>query len=136
MAFAKIHEAVHVCSLVGEQKYVQRFVALENAEMHCRKQRYAGQHNIRLRRLRRGPDVGANGLKMVIYDQVLSERLLQFNDVCRCQLVIADDVIIPYSSKKQICSIYRWEKRPTVSRYRLNAERQNDGVLTCHLYGF
>ena len=34
MAFAKIHEAVHVCSLVGEQKYVQRFVALENAEMH------------------------------------------------------------------------------------------------------
>ena len=29
---------------------------------------------------------------MVIYDQVLSERLLQFNDVCRCQLVIADDV--------------------------------------------
>ena len=31
-------------------------------------------------------------LKMVIYDQVLSERLLQFNDVCRCQLVIADDV--------------------------------------------
>ena len=92
MAFAKIHEAVHVCSLVGEQKYVQRFVALENAEMHCRKQRYAGQHNIRLRRLRRGPDVGANGLKMVIYDQVLSERLLQFNDVCRCQLVIADDV--------------------------------------------
>ena len=25
MAFAKIHEAVHVCSLVGEQKYVQRF---------------------------------------------------------------------------------------------------------------
>ena len=32
MAFAKIHEAVHVCSLVGEQKYVQRFVALENAE--------------------------------------------------------------------------------------------------------
>ena len=47
---------------------------------------------IRLRRLRRGPDVRANGLKMVIYDQVLSERLLQFNDVCRCQLVIADDV--------------------------------------------
>ena len=34
MAFAKIHEAVHVCSLVGEQKYVQRFVALENVEMH------------------------------------------------------------------------------------------------------
>ena len=34
MSFAKIHEAVHVCSLVGEQKYVQRFVALENAEMH------------------------------------------------------------------------------------------------------
>lgn len=34
MAFAKIHEAVHVCSLVGEQKYIQRFVALENAEMH------------------------------------------------------------------------------------------------------
>ena len=34
MAFAKIHEAVHVCSLVGEQKYVQRFVALKNAEMH------------------------------------------------------------------------------------------------------
>ena len=29
---------------------------------------------------------------MVIYDQVLSERLLQFNDVCRCQLMIADDV--------------------------------------------
>ena len=29
---------------------------------------------------------------MVIYDQILSERLLQFNDVCRCQLVIADDV--------------------------------------------
>lgn len=45
-------------------------------------------------------------------------------------------IIIPYSSKKQICSIYRWEKMPTVSRYRLNAERQNDGVLTCHLYGF
>ena len=34
MTFAKIHEAVHVCSLVGEQKYVQRFVALENVEMH------------------------------------------------------------------------------------------------------
>ena len=34
MAFAKIHEAVHVCSLVGAQKYVQRFVALENVEMH------------------------------------------------------------------------------------------------------
>ena len=34
MAFAKIHEAVHVCSLAGEQKYIQRFVALENAEMH------------------------------------------------------------------------------------------------------
>ena len=34
MAFAKIHEAIHVCSLVGEQKYVQCFVALENAEMH------------------------------------------------------------------------------------------------------
>lgn len=32
MAFAKIHEAVHVCSLVGGQKYVQRFVLLENAE--------------------------------------------------------------------------------------------------------
>ena len=59
---------------------------------HCRKQRHAGQHNIRLRRLRRGPDVGTNGLKMVIDDQVLSERLLQFNDVCRCQLVITDDV--------------------------------------------
>lgn len=29
---------------------------------------------------------------MVIDDQVLSERLLQFDDVCRCQLVIADDV--------------------------------------------
>ena len=24
----------------------------------------------------------------------------------------------------------------TISRYRLNAERQNDGVLTCRLYGF
>ena len=34
MTFAKIHEAVHVCSLVGEQKYVQRFVALENVETH------------------------------------------------------------------------------------------------------
>lgn len=34
MTFAKIHEAVHVCSLVGEQKCVQRFVALENVEMH------------------------------------------------------------------------------------------------------
>ena len=25
---------------------------------------------------------------------------------------------------------------PTISRYRLNAERQNDGVLTCRLYSF
>ena len=47
---------------------------------------------IRLRRLRRGPDVGTNGLKMVIDDQVLSERLLQFDDIRRCQLVITNGV--------------------------------------------
>lgn len=29
---------------------------------------------------------------MVIDNQVLSERLLQFDDIRRCQLVIADDV--------------------------------------------
>lgn len=46
-------------------------------------------------------------------------------------------IIIPYPDRKaNICSIYRWKKMSTISRYRLNAERQNDEVLTCRLYGF
>lgn len=46
-------------------------------------------------------------------------------------------IIIPYPDRKaNICSIYRWKKMSTISRYGLNAERQNDEVLTCRLYGF
>ena len=46
-------------------------------------------------------------------------------------------IIIPYPDRKaNICSIYRWKKTSTISRYRLNAKRQNDEVLTCRLYGF